>query len=57
MNAAKGSLANAVGSMYVRKYFQEDSRQAALEMVHDIRAEFDHILQQVDWMDENTKTR
>lgn len=57
VEAAKGSLANAVGSMYVRKYFQEDAKQSALEMVHDIRSEFDAILDKIDWMDPNTKTR
>eukprot|EP00095_Tigriopus_kingsejongensis_P004532 maker-scaffold532_size145644-snap-gene-0.44 protein:Tk04532 transcript:maker-scaffold532_size145644-snap-gene-0.44-mRNA-1 annotation:"membrane metallo-endopeptidase-like 1-like" len=57
VGAAKGSLANAVGAMYVRRYFDEASKQAALDMVGDIRAEFDDILEQVDWMDENTKRR
>ena len=57
VGAAKGSLANAVGSMYVRKHFKEDAKQAALEMVHDIREEFDQILDEIDWMDENTKAR
>ena len=44
---AKGSLANAVGSMYVQKYFKQDSKQAALEMVADIRTEFYKILDEV----------
>ena len=82
MGAAKGSLANAVGSMYVRQYFQEDAKQvserererhnlmsrkfnrarnsnlqSALEMVHDIRAEFDAILDEIEWMDPSTKAR
>ena len=47
MGAAKGSLANAVGSMYVQKYFKEDAKQAALEMVADIRNEFHEILEEV----------
>ena len=47
MGDAKGSLANAVGSMYVQKYFQQDSKQAALEMVADIRAEFYNLLEEV----------
>ncbi len=55
VGAAKGSLANAVGSMYVRKYFREDANRAALEMVHDISAEFGKILAEVDWMDERTR--
>ena len=57
MGAAKGSLANAVGSMYVQKYFKEDAKQSALEMVHDIRSEFNAILQEIDWMDSRTKAK
>ena len=47
VGATKGSLANAVGALYVRHYFQEDAKKSALEMVHDIRAEFNQILQNV----------
>ena len=43
--------------MYVQKYFKEDAKQAALEMVADIRREFDTILEEIDWMDGNTKAR
>ena len=31
--------------------------QSALEMVHDIRAEFDTILDEIDWMDPSTKAK
>ena len=31
--------------------------QSALEMVHDIRAEFDSILDEIDWMDPSTKAK
>ena len=55
--AAKGSLANAVGALYVRKYFQQDAKMAALEMVSDIRHEFDRILNNIDWMDNITKDK
>jgi membrane metallo-endopeptidase-like protein 1 len=57
VGAAKGSLANAVGSMYVRKHFKEDAKQSALEMVSDIRAEFDAMLSQIDWMDDSTRSK
>ena len=57
VGAAKGSLANAVGAMYVREYFREDSKIAALEMVHDIRSEFDTMIEHIDWMDDLTKSR
>ncbi|GJQ69914.1 Nep2 [Trypoxylus dichotomus] len=50
-----GSMANAAGALYVRKYFHEDARQNAKEMVADIRAEFKEILKKVDWMDDKTR--
>ncbi|XP_011257048.1 neprilysin-2 isoform X1 [Camponotus floridanus] len=50
-----GSMAISVGSMYVRKYFKEDAKKTALEMVGDIREEFTKILKKVDWMDEKTR--
>ena len=31
--------------------------QSALEMVHDIRAEFDAILGEIDWMDPSTRAK
>ena len=55
--AAKGSLAQAVGSLYVSKYFDEKSKAAAEEMVTEIRKEFLTMLENVDWMDWRTKKR
>lgn len=49
------SLPISAGALYVRKYFNEEARQNAIEMVADIRAEFEEILMKVDWMDEDTK--
>lgn len=49
------SLKSAVGAMYVRKYFQEDSKAAALDMENRIRDQFEIILNKVDWMDEKTR--
>lgn len=39
----------------MRKYFNEEARQNALEMVRDIRAEFETILKEVEWMDDETR--
>jgi len=55
VGAASGSLANAVGSLYVTKYFNEDSKTEALMMVSEIRRQFERLLDEVDWMDEDTK--
>lgn len=41
------SLSISVGAMYVRKYFNEDAKKNAVEMVMDIRQQFNQILKQV----------
>ena len=50
-----GSLGAAVGSLYVSKYFQKKSKEAAEEMVTEIRREFIKILGEVEWMDDSTR--
>ena len=55
--AATGSLSSAVGSLYVSKYFDEASKSTALDMVNDIKKQFDVILDQIDWMDDGTKLK
>uniref|UniRef100_A0A4Y0BJM9 Neprilysin, neutral endopeptidase 2 n=1 Tax=Anopheles funestus TaxID=62324 RepID=A0A4Y0BJM9_ANOFN len=45
----------SVGALYIRKYFREDSKRAALDMVNDIKSVFIDILKKVDWMDEVTR--
>ena len=57
VGAATGSLSNAVGSLYVSKYFDEKSKSTALEMVTEIRSQFELILDQVEWMDDETKEK
>ncbi|XP_022214377.1 neprilysin-2 isoform X2 [Drosophila obscura] len=49
------SLGISVGSLYVRKHFNQDSKANALDMVNDIRAVFNDILDEVNWMDAKTK--
>lgn len=44
-----------MGALYVRKYFNEHSRQAANELVSDIRSAFIDVLNEVTWMDEKTR--
>lgn len=55
VDIATSSLPISVGALYIRKYFREDSRQAAMEMVDNIKVEFEKILHQVDWMDDVTR--
>ncbi|KAJ9599169.1 hypothetical protein L9F63_010346 [Diploptera punctata] len=52
-----GGLSIAVGSLYVRKFFKEEAKKNAMEMVEDIRKEFVNILNNVEWMDDMTRQR
>lgn len=45
----------AVSAMYVRKHFDAVAKESALEMVTNIREEFEKILEKVPWMDEVTR--
>lgn len=49
------SLSISTGALYVRKYFKEEAKRNALEMVEDIRTEFIKILQDLEWMDASTR--
>ncbi|KAH9628009.1 hypothetical protein HF086_017984 [Spodoptera exigua] len=49
------NMSIAVGALYIRKYFNENSKANALEMVNDIRQQFRKTLNEVDWMDEKTR--
>ena len=53
----EGSLTNAVGSMYAKSFFKLEAKQKADEMVDNIRKEFKKMLDEIDWMDEETKSK
>lgn len=55
IDVASKTLGQAIGAMYVRKHFDETSKEIAIEMVNDIRKAFVDILATMDWMDEGTK--
>ncbi|CAH1722964.1 unnamed protein product [Chironomus riparius] len=55
IDLASGSLSTGSGALYVRKYFKQDSKAAALKMVMSIKEEFERILKTVPWMDSTTR--
>ncbi|XP_075211266.1 M13 family metallopeptidase neprilysin 2 [Lycorma delicatula] len=55
IDLTSGGMSLAVGSLYVRKYFKEDAKQNALDMVNRIRSEMYKILESVEWMDDKTR--
>jgi len=54
---ASGSFSSPLGNMYVTKHFNEAAKHAMMEMVRDIRGEFNNILSEIDWMDDETRVR
>ncbi|KAG5667540.1 hypothetical protein PVAND_015519 [Polypedilum vanderplanki] len=48
-------FAHALGSLYVRKHFKEEAKENVMEMVANLKVAFKEILDEIDWMDENTK--
>lgn len=46
----------AVGLVYVNKYFNEKSKKAVVDIGNDIQHEFTNILQNTEWMDDDTKS-
>lgn len=49
------SLTISVAALYVRRYFNEESKKAAIDLVDSIRDEFIKILREVSWMDNETR--
>lgn len=48
-------LSYAMGSIYIRNFFNQEAKDQAVELVSYIRGEFDKILETIDWMDDVTR--
>ncbi len=51
------ALGEALGKVYVDRYFAGDSKAKMLQMVHDIEAAMGRDIDQIDWMSPATKVR
>jgi putative endopeptidase len=56
-SAVNGALGEALGKVYVERYFAGDSKAKTLEMVHDIESAMNRDIDQIDWMSPATKVR
>ncbi|XP_008202483.2 neprilysin-2 [Nasonia vitripennis] len=45
----------SASALYVRKYFDNEAKHNAEEMIQNIQQSFKNILRELDWMDEKTK--
>jgi predicted metalloendopeptidase len=55
VSAVNGSMGEAVGKVYVERYFPEDSKRQMDELVANLRVAFAERLENLDWMSEETK--
>lgn len=49
------NMGMALGSMFVRRYFDENSKRDTLKMTHELQQAFREILKNTDWLDSSTK--
>ena len=55
MQVPNGLLGEAVGKMYVERYFPESSKQQMLELVENLRTAWHEHIDALDWMSDSTK--
>ncbi|XP_075972536.1 endothelin-converting enzyme 1-like isoform X2 [Anticarsia gemmatalis] len=47
----------ALSYLYVKRHFDQTSRQKAIEMIEDVRSAFADAVQELDWMDSTTRLK
>ncbi|HTX99520.1 MAG TPA: M13 family metallopeptidase [Bacteroidota bacterium] len=55
LNVVNGSIGEALGMLYVQKYFPPQAKQRALEMVQNLKDAFRERIQTREWMSDETK--
>jgi neprilysin len=55
VNQVNSNLGMAVGAMFVRKYFDENSKEDTLVMTHELQHAFREIINETEWIDPQTK--
>ncbi|XP_068632118.1 neprilysin-4-like [Battus philenor] len=55
ISQVNSNMGMALGSMFVRKYFDETSKNDTLTMTREIQQSFREILHMTDWIDDGTK--
>jgi endothelin-converting enzyme/putative endopeptidase len=57
VNGVDGDLGEALGQVYVEKYFSADAKQRALKMVKEIQVAMERDIQQLPWMSDASKKK
>lgn len=54
---SNSTLGEAVGQIYVEKYFPQESKDRMLELVENLKTAFAQRIQKLEWMSDSTKTK
>ncbi|MBR7027131.1 MAG: M13 family metallopeptidase [Bacteroidales bacterium] len=57
MSVPNGLLGEAVGQMYVERYFPESSKQMMIELVENLRTALGQHIDELEWMSDATKAK
>ena len=57
LDATEGALGEAVGELYVEKYFPASSKEYMLGLVENLRTALGKHIENLDWMSDSTKMR
>ena len=57
VGVVEGTLGEAVGQMYVKKYFPKENKQRMLKLVHNLQASFKERIENLSWMSDETKNK
>ena len=52
-----GLLGQALGQLYVKRYFNEDAKRRVLALVNNLQKAFENRINHVDWMSDSTKQK
>ena len=52
-----GNLGEALGQLYVKRYFSEEARGRMLELVNNLQKAFEARIMKLDWMSDSTKAK
>ncbi|WP_291856898.1 M13 family metallopeptidase [Marinilabilia sp.] len=57
LNTTSGALGEAVGQLYVEKYFPPEAKERMLDLVGNLKKSFAKRIDQLAWMSDSTKTQ
>ena len=57
LRAVNGAMGQALGQLYVAKYFPPEAKARAKVLVHNVREALKHRIENLDWMSEATKKK